>query len=1418
MKLFYTTLLSVVAFCALTAQQLTPSVIATSGSSFQSSEFSLDYTLGETFVATLSNGSNVLTQGFHQPQAGVIVEGCTAVEACNYNIDATVEDGTCFFPGDACDDGQASTINDTVDPNCGCTGEVVQDVEGCTAPEACNFNPQANIEDGSCILPGEPCDDGNPVSLDDILNANCECEGTIAGCTFPVACNYNPAAVIEDASCLFPGDACDDGSSSTILDVVNIDCVCEGQLVVEGCVAISACNFNENANVDNASCIFPGDFCNDGDATTVDDVFGTDCVCAGTPSNEVEGCTDPVSCSYNPAASIEDGSCIYPGDVCSDGNPSTINDSYNLNCECLGDALEIEGCTDENACNYDVLATLENGSCFFIGDACDDGLAETSDDVIVSDCSCEGVIVDLFGCTSSAACNFDASATADNGSCYFPGDSCDDGDVFTSNDIFDLNCDCAGEPTELIEGCTAFDACNFNELANVEDGSCIFPGDVCNDNDDATDQDEFGADCICSGLLLGCTFPDAVNYNPAAIIDDGSCEFNVFGCTDPLAANYDAAANIDDGSCVYGVLGCTDITACNFNAEATLEDDSCLFPGDACDDGNASTQQDSYGADCVCEGLLAGCTVPVASNYNPNAVIDDGSCEFDNEGCTDPTALNYDPAALADDGSCIYPLEGCTDLTACNFNPDANIENGTCTYPGCTDLAACNYNESAACPDNSCEYPIEDYLDCSGNCLNDENSNGVCDELDPQGCTDASALNYDPIAIIDNGTCIFPVLGCTESDACNFNGAANTDDGSCTFPGCNDPEACNYDATAGCYDGNCDYPFNNYDCNGNCLNDSNSNGICDEYEEYGCTDENAINYNGDATSDDGSCLYGGCTDIEACNYDNTADVDDGSCTYPGCIDANACNYDASAGCQQAGSCTYPAANYLDCDGNCNNDGNNNGVCDEFDSEGCLDPTADNYNPNATIEDGSCIYVGCTDITACNFDPTALDDDGSCSYPGCTDAEACNYNAAAGCDDGSCTASGCTDVTACNYDSNAACDNGSCAYPGCNDSAACNYDAAAGCLEDGSCTYPELAYDCNGDCINDSNDNGICDEFDNQGCTDPNADNFNPNAIEDDGTCFYLGCTDLLACNYDATATTDDASCTYPSEACFDCAGACIEDNDSDGTCDCLEIEGCTNPASVNYNPLATEFDGSCLLGCMDPFAINFNAQANEDDGTCIYQVLGCTYPAACNYNPEATTDNNTCTFPGCNDLSACNYDADAGCFLEGSCEYIDVNNNGQCDLYEITGCTNADACNYNPAATFDDGSCGFDTEETIEVAAGDLYEWNGTVYTESGIYEFSYESAAGCDSVVILDLTITSVLELDGYSLAVWPNPANQEVQVTINGVSPEVIEVFDVTGKHIVTYTRLTRLDVSGWASGSYMLRVRNDQAVMERRLMVVR
>lgn len=69
--------------------------------------------------------------------------------------------------------------------------------------------------------------------------------------------------------------------------------------------------------------------------------------------------------------------------------------------------------------------------------------------------------------------------------------------------------------------------------------------------------------------------------------------------------------------------------------------------------------------------------------------------------------------------------------------------------------------------------------------------------------------------------------------------------------------------------------------------------------------------------------------------------------------------------------------------------------------GCTDNIADNYNPEATENDGSCIYMGCTDTNADNFDNGANQDDGSCIYFGCTDVDAMNYNPQANEDDGTC---------------------------------------------------------------------------------------------------------------------------------------------------------------------------------------------------------------------------------------------------------------------------------------------------------------------------------------------------------------------------------------------------------------------------------
>ena len=101
----------------------------------------------------------------------------------------------------------------------------------------------------------------------------------------------------------------------------------------------------------------------------------------------------------------------------------------------------------------------------------------------------------------------------------------------------------------------------------------------------------------------------------------------------------------------------------------------------------------------------------------------------------------------------------------------------------------------------------------------------------------------------------------------------------------------------------------------------------------------------------------------------------------------------------------------------------------------------------------------------------------------------------------------------------------------------------------------------------------------------------------------------------------------------------------DGSCIYPVVPGCTDPgASLNsYNPLATIDDGSCLyIGCTDVNATNptyytnnLNVQvlANVSDGTCVYnqgQVPGCTDIAADNYDANATVDDGSCTYGGNN--------------------------------------------------------------------------------------------------------------------------------------------------------------------------------------------
>ncbi len=204
-----------------------------------------------------------------------------------------------------------------------------------------------------------------------------------------------------------------------------------------------------------------------------------------------------------------------------------------------------------------------------------------------------------------------------------------------------------------------------------------------------------------------------------------------------------------------------------------------------------------HGGECHLEPELIpeieGCIDSEAGNYNPEATVDNGSCEYlqiDIEGCIDPEAENYNPEAIIDDGSCTYSdpetnIEGCMDSNALNYSTDATIDNGSCEYPieGCTDSEATNYNAEATIDDESCEYPIE-------------------------GCMDSNALNYSTDATIDNGSCEYPIEGCTDSEATNYNSEAIVDDSSCEYPteGCMDSNAINYNSEATIDDGSCEYP------------------------------------------------------------------------------------------------------------------------------------------------------------------------------------------------------------------------------------------------------------------------------------------------------------------------------------------------------------------------------------------------------------------------------------------------------------------------------------------------------------------------------------------------------------------------------------------------------------------------------------
>lgn len=335
-------------------------------------------------------------------------------------------------------------------------------------------------------------------------------------------------------------------------------------------------------------------------------------------------------------------------------------------------------------------------------------------------------------------------------------------------------------------------------------------------------------------------------------------------------------------------------------------------------------------------------------------------------------------------------------------------------------------------------------------------------------------------------------------------------------------------------------------------------------------------------------------------------------------------------------------------------------CGAVGVSGCTDATAFNYDASATLDDGSCVDValGCTDATALNYDASANTNDNSCIAVvlGCTDATASNYDASANRDDGSCTAVvvGCTNNQACNYNQNATDDDQSCLIPtGCES-----------CSEDNNQTLLS----------NDADNDGICDADESAGCTRPNADNYNPQAYEDDGSCLYNGqeyceipskfkdsditsssMTVLLQSDFINSLTITNRSSyivalnaqgvVIGSKTVALVSQAAIPIWGDDTTTD--DVDGALDGESISFQHV----NGSSVYDIEMPVAVTYqtNTFIIQENAVLNYDLIcsgvpGCNDPMADNYNTLATIDDGSCKYSPCAALVASDfaiqYDAD----------------------------------------------------------------------------------------------------------------------------------------------------------------------------------
>ncbi len=131
----------------------------------------------------------------------------------------------------------------------------------------------------------------------------------------------------------------------------------------------------------------------------------------------------------------------------------------------------------------------------------------------------------------------------------------------------------------------------------------------------------------------------------------------------------------------------------------------------------------------------------------------------------------------------------------------------------------------------------------------------------------------------------------------------------------------------------------------------------------------------------------------------------------------------------------------------------------------------------------------------------------------------------------------------------------------------------------------------------------------------------------------------------------------------------------------------SSEGSIYYLLETLEFVTNMIIGdVINPYIFTFN----EGDSNDIY---GCMDMSACNYNENATTNDGSCEFP------EPNYNCNGECIVDFDCLGIcgGTANTDLCGICEgdntsCVGCTDQNACNYDPNALFDNNNCEYPDE------------------------------------------------------------------------------------------------------------------------------